>query len=74
VPAGTYNAIRLDLQLSKIGKNRELEPHRKFRRATVWMSDDPDRLLLKVEAQIFVGAVFVELKSVDFDRAVPHLD
>jgi hypothetical protein len=74
VPAGTYNAIKLDLQLSKIGKNRELEPHRKFRRATVWMSDDPDRLLLKVEAQVFVGAVFVELQSVDFDRTVPHLD
>jgi hypothetical protein len=74
VPAGTYNAIKLDLHLSKIGKNRELEPHRKFRRATVWISDDPDRLLLKVEAQIFVGAVLVELQSVDFDGPVPHRD
>lgn len=69
VPAGTYNAIKLDLQLSKIGKNRELEPHRKFRRATVWMSDDPDRLLLKIEAQIFVGSVFAELQSVEFENA-----
>jgi hypothetical protein len=76
VPAGTYNAIKLDLQLSKIGKNRELEPHRKFRRATVWMSDDPDRLLLKIEAQIFVGSVFAELQSVEFEnaRSKPHLD
>lgn len=66
-PSGTYNAIKLDLQLSKIGKNRQLEPHRKFRRATVWLSDDSDRLLLRIHAQIFVGTVFAELQSVEFD-------
>ena len=68
-PSGTYNAIKLDLQLSKIGKSRELEPHRKFRRAAVWLSDDPDRLLLKIQAQIFVGTVFAELQSVEFEDA-----
>ena len=68
-PTGTYNAIKLDLQLSKIGKTRELEPHRKFRRAMVWISDDSDRLLLRIEAQIFVGTVFGELQSVEFDDA-----
>jgi Protein of unknown function (DUF3108) len=74
--SGTYNAIKLDLQLSKIGKNRELQPHRKFRRATVWLSDDPDRLLLRVQAQIFVGTVFAELQSVEFDdaRSGSHAD
>lgn len=75
-PSGTYNAIKLDLQLSKIGKDRELEPHRKFRRATVWLSDDSDRLLLRVQAQIFVGTVTAELQSVEFEdaRSKPHLD
>jgi hypothetical protein len=73
VPAGTFNAIKLDLQLSKIGKERQLEPHRKFRRATAWMSDDPDRLMLRIEAQIFVGAVFTELQSVEFDNPKPPL-
>ena len=68
-PSGTYNAIKLDLQLSKIGKTRELEPHRKFRRATVWISDDSDRLLLKIQAQIFVGTVVAELQSVEFEDA-----
>jgi Protein of unknown function (DUF3108) len=67
--SGTYNAIKLDLQLSKIGKDRELEPHRKFRRAAVWLSDDPDRLLLRIQAQIFVGTVSAELQSVEFDDA-----
>lgn len=70
-PAGTYNAIKLDLQLSKVGKDRELTRHRKFRRGTVWLSDDPDRLLLKIEAQVFVGTVFAELQSVEFGNATP---
>jgi len=67
VHAGTYNAIKLDLQLKKIGKHLELQPHRKFRRATVWVSDDSNRLLLRIEAQIFVGTVFAELQSLHFD-------
>jgi Protein of unknown function (DUF3108) len=67
VRAGTYNAIKLDLQLKRIGKNLELEPHRKFRRATIWVSDDAERLILRIEAQVFVGTVFAELQSVRFD-------
>lgn len=69
VHAGNYNAIKLDLQLKRIGKHLELQPHRKFRRATAWVSDDPERLLLRLEAQIFVGTVFAELQSVRFDTA-----
>jgi hypothetical protein len=67
VHAGAYNAIKLDLQLKRINKHLELEPHRKFRRATIWVSDDAERLLLRIEAQIFVGTVFAELQSVHFD-------
>jgi len=68
VRPGTYNAIKLDLQLERIGKHLELEPHKKFRRATIWVSDDTERLILRIEAQIFVGAVFAELQSVRFDN------
>ncbi len=67
VRAGTYKAIKLDLQLKRIGKHLELEPHRKFRRGTIWVSDDAERLLLRIEAQVFVGTVFAELQSVHFD-------
>ena len=67
VHAGSYSAIKLDLQLKRIGKHRELEPHRKFRRATIWVSDDTERLPLRIEAQVFVGTVFAELQSVRFD-------
>jgi len=68
VHAGSYSAIKLDLQLKRIGKHHELEPHRKFRRATIWVSDDAERLLLRIEAQVFVGTVFAELQSVRFDN------
>jgi Protein of unknown function (DUF3108) len=68
VHAGTYNAIKLDLQLKRIGKHLELEPHRKFRRATIWVSDDAERIILRIEAQVFVGTVFAELQSVRFDN------
>lgn len=67
VRAGTYNAIKLDLKLSKVGKNDELEPHKKFKRANIWISDDADRLILRVEGQIFVGTIFAELQSIKFD-------
>jgi hypothetical protein len=67
VGAGTYPAIKLDLKLSKVGKNGELEPHRKFRRATGWISDDADRLVLRVNAQVFVGSVFLDLQSARFE-------
>ena len=68
VHAGSYSAIKLDLRLKRIGKQRQLEPHRKFRGATIWVSDDPERVLLRTEAQIFVGTVFAELQSVSFDN------
>jgi hypothetical protein len=67
VRAGSYNAIKLDLQLQRIGKKNELEPHRKFRRASIWISDDSDRILLRIEAQIFVGSVTAELQAVHFE-------
>ena len=70
VPAGTYNAIKFDLQLNRI-KDGQLQPHRKFRRANAWLSDDPDRLLLKIEAQVFIGSVLCQLQSVDFENPKP---
>ena len=68
VHAGSYNAIKMDLQLSKVNKDFALEPHKKFRRATIWISDDPTRMVLRVEAQIFIGTIFTELQSVKFDQ------
>jgi hypothetical protein len=68
VHAGTYNAIKIDVKLSRIDKELELTPHRKFRQATGWISDDADRIILRAEAQIFIGTVFGELQSVKFEN------
>ena len=71
VRSGSYSAIKMDLQLSKIDKDLQLQPHKKFRKATIWLSDDADRIPLRIEAQIFVGTVFAELQSVKFDNHEP---
>jgi hypothetical protein len=71
VRAGIYNAIKLDLHLQKVGKNSELEPHKKFKRASVWVSDDSNRIPIRAEAQIFIGTVFAELQSVQLKSDKP---
>jgi hypothetical protein len=65
VKAGTYPAIKVDLKLQKVNDKMELEPHGKFKRATGWISDDEDRLPIRLNAQIFVGSVWVELEKVE---------
>jgi len=67
--AGTVrDTIRLDLHIQKINlkKDASLEPHGKFHSGTVWLSNDADRLPLRVELDLFIGYVFAELESVTF--------
>lgn len=61
-----YDAVKLDLKLRRITKKLELEKHAKFKRATAWLSDDRDRLLLKIQAEVSVGSVWTEMQSVKF--------
>jgi Protein of unknown function (DUF3108) len=68
VRSGNYNAIKMDLKLQRVNKKNDLEAHRKFKRATIWLSDDNDRVLLRIESQIFVGTVTAELQSIHFDN------
>ncbi len=63
-----YDAIKLDLKLRRITKKLELEPHANFKRATAWLSDDRDRLLLKIQAEVSVGSVWTEMESVKFSE------
>ena len=67
VAGKTYAAIKSDVKLWRIDDDDlELKPHTKFKRATVWISDDTDRLLLRIEAEIMVGSVWAELEKVRF--------
>ena len=72
VHAGEYAAIECSVALEKINKNGELEPRKGFKSAHAWLSDDADRLLVKVEAQVFVGAVSLELEKVNFTNLAAH--
>lgn len=59
------SALRVSLHIDRITKNHSLEPHRKFQRGTVWVSDDEARIPLRVEVKVFIGSVFAELVSFD---------
>ncbi len=64
--AGEYPAVRCALSLEKINKLGELEAHKSFKSAEAWISDDANRLLLKVASEVFVGSVNLELTKVTF--------
>ena len=66
-----WDAIPCDIQLRKINKELELAPHTKFKKATAWLSDDADRLLLRIEADIAVGNVWAEMSDVKFAQVDP---
>lgn len=59
-----YRAIKMSVELQRVTKDLRLVAHKKFKRATVWVSDDSDRLLLKIQSEVFVGSVWAELDSV----------
>ena len=74
--AGTpRDAIRLDIKIQSVNtkKGNKLEPHHKFRSGTLWLSNDPDRILLRAEVQVFVGYVFAELASFQPSDSLPLL-
>ncbi len=61
-----YPATRMKISLQAIDKDLSLKPHRKFKSAVGWFSDDKERLLLKIQAEVSVGSVWMELQSVKF--------
>ncbi|MEI6278357.1 MAG: DUF3108 domain-containing protein [Verrucomicrobiae bacterium] len=71
VAGTTRDTIRLELKIQKINlkKDFRLEPHGKFHSGTVWLSNDDDRIPLRVELDIFIGYVFAELDSITFHAA-----
>jgi hypothetical protein len=62
----TLPSVKLDLRLWEINKDQTLANVERYKRASIWLSDDADRLLLRIESEIFVGRVWAELESVDF--------
>ncbi len=63
-------AIRLDFHIQRIELKKNepprLQQHGKFRKGTVWISDDEYRFPLRAEVSIFIGSVFAELEALTF--------
>ncbi len=74
VKAGEFPAFEYALSLEKIDKYGDLTPRKGFKSAHAWISDDADRLIIKAQADVFVGTVTVELENVQFtdDTAPAH--
>ena len=66
VKAGSFPAIECSLKLEKVNKRGELEPRKGFKSAQAWISDDSNRLLVKAQSEVFIGAVSLELEKVAF--------
>ncbi len=59
--AQSVPAIRASFTIEAIQRDGSLQPHRKFRHGTLWISDDPRRLPLRAEVGVFIGSVFAEI-------------
>ena len=67
VAGAARDAIKLDIHIQRINlKLGQLEHYGKFQSGTIWLSNDADRIPLRVEINIFVGYVFAELQSIVF--------
>ena len=73
VKAGRFQAITCDFKLEEVGADQQLVPHQKFTNATLWVSDDADRIPLKVNSEIFVGSVMLELERQEILKPTPAM-
>lgn len=56
------DTIRMSVGMRKINQNTmELQPYKKLKRATLWLTDDADRIPLEIRADVFIGDVRVNL-------------
>lgn len=63
VPAGSFTALPVRPEVWKLGRAPELDT--RLRRATVWVTDDAARTLLRIRSEIFVGAITLDLVKLE---------
>lgn len=57
------DAIKLNIDLTKIDKQLQLKPYKKMKTATLWISDDNDRIPLEMRVAAFIGDVRMTLSN-----------
>jgi hypothetical protein len=55
-------AIRIDLEFSALDRSLQTAPYRKCKSASLWISDCTARRLLRAEADIFIGKIWLQLQ------------
>lgn len=59
------DAIRMSVSLQKIDPTtKQLKPYKKLKSATLWLSDDLDRIPLEIRSAVFIGDVRMSLAKV----------
>lgn len=62
VPAGRFRALRISPRVWKVRDDDSPRDDR-LRGATIWVSDDDARVLLRIRSEVFIGAVTLDLVS-----------
>lgn len=58
-----HNCIKLDLKMSKIKSDLTLKHYDKMKSATMWITDNADRVMVELRSEVFIGDVRCTLKS-----------
>jgi hypothetical protein len=61
VPAGRFNAVRIEPVLWRIDQNAR---ERRVRRLTLWVTEAQPHVLLRVRGEVFIGAIYCDLTAV----------
>ena len=59
-------AIKVRLRAREVDDQLKLVSSKRFKEAFAWFSDDNDRMLLRMEAEVFIGSVWMELDKVEY--------
>ncbi len=62
-----HDCIKLDFKMSKINKDLALKHYDKMKSATMWLSDNSDRVMVELRSEVFIGDVRVTLKSSEWN-------
>ena len=59
-----YLCIKLDLKIQNIDLDtHQLKTYKKLKKATMWITDDADRILVELRSKVFIGDVRTVLKK-----------
>jgi hypothetical protein len=59
VPAGTFDALRVEPEVFKIGTERR--PDNRLHKASIWVTRTPLRSILRIRSRVLIGAVTLDL-------------